>query len=139
MSGWEHHHSNFRRLLDYLSRVPGVVTNDTPSRGVGSGLDDAIWWVKLHLDLDHPLVWNVVQELGHVLNSLSTTEPLPTLFKPVSPPPYLNGGPRDFLSWVIECPAKAMPPDTVAEWLEGRLPRPVDDPAAWADEDEEED
>jgi len=34
---------------------------------------------------------------------------------------------------------EAMPPGTVAERLEGRLPRPVDDPAAWADEDEEED
>jgi hypothetical protein len=59
--------------------------------------------VKLTIDIGHPLAWHVVQELGHVLNYLSTTERLPTTFKPVSPPPYLNGGPRAFLSWVIEC------------------------------------
>jgi hypothetical protein len=36
---------------------------------------------------------------------------------------------------VIECPIDAMAPDVVAEWLEGRLPRPVDDPAQWRDDD----
>ena len=131
------HHPRFHKLLDYLARVPSVEVNDTPSRGFGSGQDEALWWVKFSLDVDHPLAWNVVQELGHVLNLLSIEEPLPTLFKPVSPPPYLNGGPRDFLSWVIECPVEAMAPGTVAEWLEGRLPRPVEDEDQWADDDEE--
>jgi len=130
------HDTIFDRLLGYLARVPSISTNATPSGGFGSGLEDGIWWVKLSIDIDHPLAWNVVQEFGHVLNYLSINEPLPSVFKPVSPPPYLNGGPRDFLSWVIECPIEKMTPDLVSEWLEGRLPRPVDDPSQWATEEE---
>ena len=125
----------FATLLDYLARIPAVRTNDTPSRGMGCGSDDDdYWWVKFVIDLDHPLAWHTVQELGHVLNLLSLDEPLPTLFKPVSPPPYMNGGPEDFLSWVIECPTAAMQPAVVAQWLEARLPRPVEDESAWADD-----
>ncbi len=72
-----------------------------------------------------------MQEIGYVLNELSLSERLPTVFKPVSPPPYLNGGPRDYLCWLVECRDKAMKPGTVADWLEGRLPQPVDDVSAW--------
>jgi hypothetical protein len=126
----EYHHPRFRTLLRFLARVPSVEVNETPSNGFGSGADEATWWIKFSLDLDHPLAWNVVQELAYVLNYLSLNERLPTVFKPVSPPPYLNGGPRDFLSWVVECPL-SMAPNTVADWLEGRLPRPVDDLSQW--------
>jgi hypothetical protein len=49
----------------------------------------------------------------------------------VSPPPYLNGGPRDYLSWVIECFDRAFEPSALADTLEGRLPRPVTDPSQW--------
>jgi hypothetical protein len=125
------HHPRFAELVDYLRRIPAVEVNDTPSNGLGTGASDGVWWVKFSIDIDHPLAWNTVQELGHVLNYISTTELLPTTFKPVSPPPYMNGGPRDFLSWVIECPDKSMSPATVAQWLEGRLPRPVEDESAW--------
>ena len=76
-----------------------------------------------------------IRELGHVLNYLSLDERLPTVFMPVSPPPYLNGGPREFLSWVIESKAKDFAPATCAEWLEGRLPQPVDDLKQWQMED----
>jgi hypothetical protein len=131
------HHPRFDKLIAYLRRVPAVQLNDSPWGGFGSGAGEEIWWLKFSLDLEHPLAWHVVQELGHVLNYLSLEEPLPTVFKPVSPPPYMNGGPHDFLSWVIECPLGAMEPDLVAQWLEGRLPNPVDDPAQWADEDED--
>jgi hypothetical protein len=93
--------------------------------------------VKFAIDIDHPLAWHVVQELGHVLNYVSLEERLPTSFKPISPPPYMNGGPRDYLSWLIECPREAMSPDTVAKWLEGRLPRPVEDESGWLDQDED--
>ena len=130
------HHGRFEKLIEFLVRVPALQTNDTPLRGIGSGFDEAHWWVKFSLDLDHALAWNVVQEFGHVLNYLSTTERLPTLFKPVSPPPYLNGGPRDYLSWVIECPLNGMEPGRVAEWLEGRLPRPVEDEDQWATDEQ---
>ena len=127
--------SRFAELVSYLRRIPAVEVNDTPSGGFGAGSENGVWWVKFSIDLDHSLSWHTVQELGHVLNYLSLTEPLPTSFKPVSPPPYMNGGPRDFLSWVIECPEKSMAPSTVAQWLEGRLPRPVADETAWAEDD----
>lgn len=130
----EPHHPKFRTLLDYLSRIPPVQKNETPWGGFGSGEDNngLTWWVKFSLDIDHPLSWTAVQELGYVLNFLSLGERLPTIFKPVSPPPYLNGGPSEFLSWVIEGPIE-MPPGTVAKWLEGRLPQPVDDVGQWPD------
>jgi hypothetical protein len=79
-----------------------------------------------------------VQELGHVLNYVSLDERLPTVFMPVSPPPYMNGGPRKFLSWVIEAKTSDFAPASCAEWLEGRLPRPVDDLRVWNVDDEDE-
>ncbi|HKD60002.1 MAG TPA: hypothetical protein VKB47_06055 [Terracidiphilus sp.] len=83
----------FQPLKEFLSRVPAI------NSSIGYGLDDdGYWWLKVSIDIDHPLAWNVVQELGHVLNYLSLNERLPTVFKPVSPPPYMNGGgPRDVL------------------------------------------
>lgn len=128
--------SPFQPLIDFLSSIPSV------QGAIGSGFaEPGQWWVKFSIDIDHPLAWNVVQELGHVLNYLSLEEKLPTVFMPVSPPSYMNGGPRDFLSWVIECKDKNFSPSDCREWLEGRLPRPVEDPTQWnvgdADEDEE--
>ena len=129
------HHPSMMKLLTYLARIPAVATNETPWGGFGSGIDENGWWVKFQIDIDHPLAWHTVQEIGHVINELTLSERLPTVFKPVSPPPYLNGGPRDFLSWVIECQGNTMKAGTVADWLEGRLPQPVDDISAWkADE-----
>jgi hypothetical protein len=87
--------------------------------------------VKFTIDIEHPLAWNVVQELGHILNYLSLEERLPTLFMPVSPPPYLNCGPKENLSWVIECKSKDFSPSTCAEWLQARLPNPVDNESQW--------
>ena len=84
----------FTTLENYLLRIPAV----QGPIGKGTG-DEGLWWVKFSIDIDDPLAWNVVQELGHILNYLSLNERLPTLFIPVSPPPYMNGGPRDFLSW----------------------------------------
>ena len=128
----------FLPLLELVSSIPSVVGS------IGSGFaEQGHWWVKFSIDIDHPLAWNVVQELGHVLNLLSLEEKLPTVFMPVSPRPYENGGPRDFLSWVIECKDKSFSPADCAEWLEGRLPRPVEDPTQWntggRDDDEDED
>jgi len=127
------HDPRFSRLIGYLGRIPAIEVNETPWGGFGSGVNDGVWWVKFTISLDHELAWNAVQELGHVLNYLSLSAPLPTTFKPVSPPPYMNGGPRDFLSWVIECQEERMSPDTVTEWLDGRLPQPVEDEAAWTE------
>jgi hypothetical protein len=127
------HDPRFANLISYLGRIPAVEVNDTPSGGFGSGIANDVWWVKFSINVDHALAWNAVQELGHVLNYISISELLPTTFKPVSPPPYMNGGPREFLSWVIECPDESMSPDKVAEWLEGRLPQPVEDETAWSE------
>jgi hypothetical protein len=116
-----------RSLESYLERIPGI------SPGIGKGqFENGNWWVKFGIDIDHPLAWHVVQELGCVLNYISVEERLPTVFMPVSPAPYLNGGPKDFLSWVIESTEPEFMPGACEEWLEGRLPRPVDDLSAWS-------
>ena len=93
--------------------------------------EDGNWWVKLSIDIGHALAWSVVQEFGYVLNFLSLDEPLPTVFKPVSPAPYMNGGPAEFLSWVIECTDQEFSPSLAAQWLRARLPDPLDDLTAW--------
>jgi hypothetical protein len=123
--------NRFQPLVEYLSKVPGI----TVPIGTGSA-EDGRWWVKFAIDVNHRLAWRVVQELGHVLNYLSLSERLPTVFMPVSPPPYMNGGPDDFLSWVIESKSDGFDPRTCAEWLEGRLPKPVDEESAWETDDE---
>ena len=87
----------FAPLLTFLRRVPAL------SPAIGSGSSTAgLWWVKFSIDIEHRLAWRVVQEFGHILNYVSTSERLPTIFKPVSPPPYMNGGPKGFLSWAID-------------------------------------
>lgn len=122
---------DFNSLLAYLARVPAVAGK------IGFGrFDDGNWWVKFGIDVAHPLAWHVVQEFACVLNYLSINERLPTVFKPVSPAPYLNGGPRKFLSWVIESKDPEFEPGTCMKWLEGRLPRPVEDMSAWPADDE---
>lgn len=127
---------DFERLLAFMERLPAI---DLPAgrKSIGCGsFENGNWWLKFSLDTKHPLAWRHVQELGHVLNYISTESRLPCVFMPVSPPPYLNGG-EEFLSWVIESTSPGFLPDTCAEWLEGRLPRPVDDLKQWAtDEDE---
>ena len=116
----------FQTLEAYLGEVPAIVGP------FGHGVEsDGKWWLKFSIDIDNPLAWHVVQEFGHVVNYLSVSERLPTSFMPVSPPPYMNGGPRDFLSWVIECSDASFKPGTLAKWLEGRLPRPVSDLSQW--------
>lgn len=120
---------DFDPLKTFLTRVPAI------SGPIGTGSEQSgMWWVKFSIDIEHELAWRVVQEFGYVLNYVSLDERLPTVFKPVSPPPYLNGGPREFLSWVIECDRSDFAPRECAEWLEGRLPRPVDDLATWRSE-----
>ena len=126
----------FAELEAFLRRVPAVgPANEGCTIGKGR-FPNGNWWVKFALAIDHPLAWHTVQELGNVLNSLSLTERLPTVFMPVSPPSYLNGGPRDFLAWVIESTAADFSPQTCAAWLESRLPRPVDDLKQWLIEDD---
>jgi hypothetical protein len=122
--------NKFENLLSYVERLPAV---DLPAgrKSIGFGeFEDGNWWVKFKLNTHHELAWRHVQELGFVLNYVSIEEPLPTIFKPVSPPPYMNGG-EEFLSWVIESKEPSFTPDSCTEWLEGRLPRPIDDLEQW--------
>ena len=121
---------NFDKILRFLEEVPAIEGR------VGHGANaEGAWWLKFTIDIEHALAWHVVQAVGHVLNYVSLDERLPTTFHPVSPPPDLNGGPRDFLSWVVECYDGEFTPDMCAEWLKSRLPDPVHDEQQWVDED----
>lgn len=116
----------FTTLVDFLIKIPAV------EKSIATGAnDEGFWWVKFKIDIGHDLAWSVVQELSCVVNYISLNERLPTVFYPVSPAPYLNGGPADFLSWVIETKDTDFKPGTLQKWLEGRLPQPVDDIAQW--------
>ena len=114
----------FDELKSFLGEIPAVKVLS------GEIAKDGNWWIKLDIDIEHQLAWNVVQELGCVLNSLSINERLATIFMPVSPPPYLNGGPKEYLSWVIET-REPVEPRPLKELLAGRLPRPLDDLDQW--------
>jgi len=119
----------FAGLLEFVLKIPGV------KKGVGKGsYEDGTWWVKFQIDTEHNLAWHVIQELGCIVNYISINERLPTIFYPVSPAPYLNGGPKDYLSWVIESKDSDFTPDNLKEWLEDRLPNPVDDISSWEDD-----
>lgn len=115
-------------LKSFLLRVPSV-------SNVSTSMEDKspYWWVKFALDIRSQLAWNVVQEFGHVLNYLSTEERLPVKFYPVSPPPYMNGGPEDYLTWIIEPNIPYVDPAFIQSYLEGRLPDPVEDTDEWTD------
>jgi hypothetical protein len=130
--------AEFERLLAFMERLPAI-SLPAGRRSIGTGrFDNGNWWMKFHLDTDHPLAWRHVQELGFVLNYVSVSERLPTVFMPVSPPPYMNGG-TEFLSWLVESTDPSFTPDSCAEWLEGRLPRPVEDLAQWDTDNETDD
>ncbi len=118
---------DFSQSKKYLSRIPSI------QGFIAAGYYEfGLWWIKFRIDIHHDLAWNVVQELGCVLNYLSINERLPTVFYPVSPAPYMNGGPEEFLSWIIENKDPGFTPALLIEWLEGRLPRPVDDLEQWS-------
>ena len=121
---------NFEKLLSFIEKLPAI---NLPAgrKSIGHGaFENGNWWVKFSLNTEHELAWRHVQEIGCVLNYLSVNERLPTVFKPVSPAPYLNGG-VEFLSWVIESIDPLFTPDKCAEWLEGRLPRPIGELEKW--------
>ena len=119
---------NFDRLSQFFSQIPSVQQSGIVAHGTDG---QQAWWFKLNIAIEHPLAWQTVQELGHVLNYLSTNERLPTQFFPVSPPPYMNGEAKDFLAWVIQCNHADFSPDVVCDWLEARLPNPVNDENQW--------
>jgi hypothetical protein len=114
-----------QRLRDVLGRIPHVVILQT------SLPTEPLFWVKFKVDLSAPIAWNIVQELSFVLNDISTDDRLPTLFKPVSPPPYLNGGPEEYLAWMVESRIEFQDAGQIATMLENRLPKPIENADAW--------
>lgn len=96
-----------------------------------SKTDEPFWWLKFSINISSKISWNVVQELGHILNYLSLEEKLPTSFYPVSPPPYMNGGPEEFLNWIIESSIPAVDTNIIYDYLEGRLPEGYDKEENW--------
>ena len=120
-------------LTDFISQVPSVLPTITSEAD-----EEGRWFIKFQIDIHHFLAWRVVQELSNVVNLLSNDERLPTIFYPVSPPPYLNGGPEENLSWVIQCGDPNFAPAELVDWLDQRMPSPVDDDSVWNIEDEEE-
>ena len=125
---------DFANLVMFLAKVLAI--GDSAKNAGHGRYDNGNWWVKFIIDIEHPLGWSTVQEFGYVPNSLSLDERLSTRFLPVSPPPYLNGGP-EFLSWVIEGTDPQITPDEAANWLVERLPKPVEDPSRWPINDSE--
>ncbi|HMU11039.1 MAG TPA: hypothetical protein PKC54_13605 [Ferruginibacter sp.] len=114
------------QLVNFIKKIPAIDTE------VSSGVyENNNWWVKISIDISHQLAWNVVQELGHVINYISLNERLPAAFYPVSSPPYLNGGPKDFLYWIIESKETDFTALNLKDWLESRLPNPVNDINEW--------
>ena len=116
----------FETIKEYLGKIPAI---ESP---IATGAnEEGFWWIKLTINLEHEFAWHTVQELGHVINYISISERLPARFYPVSPPPYMNGGPYEFLSWVIENTDPDFRPGTLKKVLEGRLPSPVDNIEEW--------
>jgi hypothetical protein len=120
------------KLVSLIGSLPAV------KQGIGrSEPEDYCWWIKFSLDRKHPLVWHVIQRLGHVLNYITLEERLDVVFRPVSPPPYLNGGP-EYLSWVIEATKRYVNPETVRKVLRAQLPATLSSEKQWREYDTEE-
>lgn len=104
-------------LVAYFRRIPAI----GPEIGCGMR-EDGAWWVKFHIDVTHPGAWKAVMDLGYVLNWLSLADSLPTVFKPVSPPPDMNGNdPQFLLWWVVECVQPSFTPAECAHALDVSL------------------
>lgn len=119
-------HAAVQSLARLLKKLPGV------HRSIGtSEPGDAFWWTKFTIDIKHPLAWHVVQRLGYVLNYYSLEQKFECKFYPASPPPDLNGGPAEFLSWVIEAKLGCVDPLPIVKTLRAALPRTLSDSRAW--------
>ncbi len=93
----------------------------------GRIFDDGRWWVQFRLDLDHPKVWIVLQELSFQINNRAVVGKLPVKLIPWSGSPE-NGGPKDQLTWRIECYDERFTPDDLAGQVGAGIARGV---TAW--------
>ncbi len=116
---------NLPKLGELVESIPGV-------KWVSHGLENNCrWWIKFEIDIEDEIAWYVIQELGYILNYISISERLPTVFAPVSPPPYLNSGPKACLSWIIEPKFDYIDPQQIADVLDQRLPKPITERDVW--------
>ena len=108
---------DFGPLLAYLRRIPAV----DHDFGTDSN-DKGEWLVKFRIDISHPDAWKTVMDLGYVVNWIALANPLPTVFKPVSAPPDMNGDePSELLRWLILCREPEFTPSELAHALEVSL------------------
>lgn len=114
--------ADFAPMQALLERIPGVAY-----LGSGGSVPDG-WWVSLDIDVEHPLAWQVVQQLSHVLNFLAREEDWPTILTPIAPTTI--GGPKTSLSWAIDV-GPDYPPAECARQLQAVLPDPVEDENEW--------
>ena len=121
----EHLQAGLENIKTLLTKIPCVQFVVTSEKGA------AFWWLKFGIDINSKIAWTVVQELGHILNYLSVDDKLPTNFYPVSPPPYVNGGPEEFLSWIIEPVIPYVDTNNIYDYLNGRLPENYDKEESW--------
>ena len=97
----------------------------------GKRVEGDWWWVKFRIDPASRLSWYVVMELGHILNYFALNDPLPTVFKPVAPPPQGNDAGLDDCAWVIECFKPEFSPIECATVLRQFGPSPASSVSAW--------
>ena len=77
--------------------------------------EDGRWWVQFKLDLNHKMIWTVIQELGYVANNMVLIGKLPVKLLPWPSAPE-NGPPESMLFWRIErYDGRFSPDDFVAE------------------------
>jgi hypothetical protein len=119
-------HARVKRLAKLIGTLPGV-----KGPVAHNASDQWFWWVKFTIDTRHALAWHVIQRLGYVFNYYSIEQHFDTKFMPVSPPPDLNGGPRQYLSWVVEATLGFYDPGPSMEALRRELPQNVKSKAEW--------
>jgi hypothetical protein len=110
---------DFTSLLSFLRRIPAI--DPIEPSGTDSNVQGA-WLVKFRIDTNHPDAWKTVMDLGYVVNWIALATPLPTIFKPVSSPPDMNGdNPGELLWWLIESWTPSFTPSDLAHALETSL------------------
>ncbi len=121
----------FKKLEDLITKVPAV------QMPIAKGTyENGFWWMKFSIDITHDLAWNIVQYFSHVINYLSISERLSTVFYPVSSLPVVGESPALTLAWIIETTSQDFTPNELAEWLSSRLPSPLDNEKVWTAESE---
>lgn len=109
----------FSKLQALISQIPTLCSP------IATGThENGFWWLKFSIDTTDPLAWNVVHVFAYVINYLSISERLSTVFYPISGPPFRTDGPENCLEWIIESTSQDFLPNELAEWLETRLPDP---------------